>query len=154
MGLYYDCHIRKELEQIMAIEKVTVEWVRDQVFILNDHLGFPIVMALPEGVLGADLLPLSLIGCAIWDVMNILRKQKQNVSRFEVEAQSERDDDPPWRFQRIRVLYRIWGNGLEKAAIERAIRLNEDKYCSTYATLKPALEILSDYEHLSAEGRE
>jgi putative redox protein len=120
--------------------------VRDQVFILRDHLGFPIVMTQPGGVLGADLLPLSLIGCAGWDVVNILTKQRQAVSRFEVQAESDRDEDPPWTFRRIRVTYRIWGAGVNSEAVERAIKLTEEKYCSTFATLKPALQIESTYE--------
>src|SRR4030043_1841070 len=133
----------------MATEKVTAEWQHDQVFMLRDQHGFPIVMAQPEGVLGADLLPLSLIGCAIWDVTSILRKQQQDVKRIEVEAHSERDEEPPWRFRKIRVLYRIWGDGVKPAAVERAIRLTEDKYCSIYVTLKSAVEIISEYEILT-----
>ena len=135
----------------MPIEKVTAQWIEDQAFLLKDHQGFPIVMAQPTGVLGADLLPLSLIGCAGWDVMSILRKQKQSVLRCEVEAESERDDEPPWRFRRIRVLYKIWGRGVEPAAVERAIRLTEEKYCSVFVTLKDAVEILSRYE-IRGEG--
>jgi putative redox protein len=130
----------------MSIEKVTAEWVKDQVFLLRDQKGFPIIMSQPDGVLGADLLPLSLIGCSIWDVMNILRKQKQDVIRLEVQAESDREADPPWRFKRIRVKYQIWGNDITQAAVERAIHLTESKYCSTFATLKPALEIVSEYE--------
>src|SRR4030042_3987964 len=105
----------------MATEKVTAEWQHDQVFMLRDQHGYPIVMAQPDGVLGADLLPLSLIGCAIWDVTSILRKQKQEIKRIEVEAFSERDDDPPWRFRKLRVLYRIWGVGGKPAAVQGAI---------------------------------
>jgi putative redox protein len=134
----------------MRTEKVTAQWLADQAFLLKDHKGFPIVMAQPMGVLGADLLPLSLIGCAGWDVMSILRKQKQPVLRCEVEAESERDEEPPWRFRRIRVLYKIWG-GVDPAALERAIRLTEEKYCSVFVTLRDTVEILSRYEVLSEE---
>lgn len=134
----------------MRTEKVTAEWLADQAFLLKDHKGFPIVMAQPMGVLGADLLPLSLIGCAGWDVMSILRKQKQPVLRCEVEAESERDEQPPWRFRRIRVLYKIWG-GVDPAALERAIRLTEEKYCSVFVTLRDAVEIQSRYEILPEE---
>jgi putative redox protein len=134
----------------MRTEKVTAKWLEDEAFLLKDHQGFPIVMAQPVGVLGADLLPLSLIGCAGWDVMSILRKQKQPVLRCEVEAESERDEEPPWRFRRIRVLYKIWG-GVDPAALERAIRLTEEKYCSVFVTLRDAVEILSRYEVLSEE---
>ena len=135
----------------MRTEKVTAEWLADQAFLLKDHQGFPIVMAQPMGVLGADLLPLSLIGCAGWDVMSILRKQKQPVLRCEVEAESDRDDEPPWRFRRIRVLYKIWGREVDRAAIERAVRLTEEKYCSVFVTLKDAIEIQSRYEIVNEE---
>ena len=138
----------------MASEKVTAEWQHDQVFMLRDQHGYPIVMAQPDGVLGADLLPLSLIGCAIWDVTSILRKQKQAINRIEVEATSERDDDPPWQFRKIRVLYRIWGTQVKRAAVERAIRLTEEKYCSVYATLKPAIELVSEFEILDEPVQE
>lgn len=136
----------------MITEKVSAEWLHDQVFRLHDHQGFPIIMAQPDGVLGADLLPLSLIGCAIWDVTSILLKQKQSIQRLEVEAYSERDDAPPWRFRKIRVVYKIWGDDVAKAAIERAIHLTESKYCSIYATLKSAIELVSEYELLPWVG--
>jgi putative redox protein len=130
----------------MPTETVTADWVREQVFMLRDHAGFPIIMAKPNGVLGADLLPLSLIGCAIWDVVDILRKQRQPVTRCEVHAESERDVEPPWRFRKIGIVYRVWGTRVDPAAVERAIRLTEEKYCSTYATLRSAVQITSRYE--------
>jgi putative redox protein len=138
----------------MSTGKVTAEWVRDQVFLLQDRNKFPIIMAQPEGLVGSDLLPLSLIGCAIWDITSILRKQKQNIRRIEVEAHSEQDDEPPWQFRKIRVLYRFWGEEIKRSAVERAIRLSEEKYCAIYVTLKPALEIVSEYEILTDQVRE
>lgn len=133
-------------EASVPVETVTAEWIRGREFLLRDHQGFPILMANPGGVLGADLLPLSLIGCAIWDVTEILRKQRQRVERLKVEARSEREDEQPWRFRRIRVVYRIWGTMVDRAAVERAVRLTEDRYCSIMATLRPAVEILSEVE--------
>jgi len=133
----------------MPTETVRADWIADQVFLLRDRAGFPIVMTQPQGVNGADLLPLSLIGCAAWDILDILRKQRQAVTRFEVIADSERDDEPPWRFRRIRVLYRIGGRNLDARRVERAIELTETKYCSIYVTLRDAIEIVSDYEIVS-----
>jgi putative redox protein len=137
----------------MATETVTAEWVNEQVFLLRDHKGFPIVMSQPDGVLGADLLPLSLIGCSIWDVTSILKKQKQTITRLEVQAESEREAEPPWRFLSIRVTYRIWGRDIQPSAVVKAIKLTEEKYCATFATLRPAMEIVSDYE-IIAVGEE
>jgi hypothetical protein len=61
-------------EAFTAVETVHVDWVEEHVFLLRGHFGFPIVMTQPNGANGADLLPLTLIGCAAWDVMDILKK--------------------------------------------------------------------------------
>lgn len=130
----------------MPTETVRANWLGEQVFLLKDHLGFPIVMTQPQGVSGADLLPLSLIGCAAWDVVAILKKQRQQVTALEVSAESERDDEPPWRFRRIRVVYHLTGKDLAADKVQRAIDLAQEKYCSIYATLRDAVVIESRYE--------
>lgn len=129
----------------MPTETVHAEWVNDLVFLLKDQFGFPIVMTQPQGVNGADLLPLSLIGCAAWDVVAILKKQRQQVTGLEVSAESERDPDPPWRFRRIHITYHLRGRNLTEKSVKRAIELAEKKYCSIYATLRETVEILSEY---------
>ena len=133
----------------MPTETVSVEWLGDQVFLLNDRAGFPIVMARPTGVNGADLLPLSVIGCAVWDVVLILNKQHQEIHSLKVTAESVRDDEPPWRFRKIRIHYRLAGRDLSREKIQRAIELSQTRYCSTYATLKDAVELTSDFEIVS-----
>ena len=130
----------------MHTQSVRVDWIERQVFLLQDQFGFPIVMTQPMGVNGADLLPLSLIGCSAWDVLSILQKQRQAVTRLEVVAESEREDDPPWRFLKIRILYGSGGRGVNASQIRKAIDLTENKYCSTYATLRQAIELLSEFE--------
>ena len=108
-------------------------------------------MTQPSGVNGADLLPLSLIGCAAWDVQTILVKQRQQITAFEASADSERDDDPPWRFRKIHVHYRIQGRHLNEERIKSAIELAESKYCSIYVTLRDAVALDSDYEIINQE---
>jgi len=130
----------------MSTETVHAEWVRDEVFLLKDHFDFPLVMTQPQGVNGADLLPLSLIGCAGWDVIAILKKQRQQVTCLEVSAESQRDEAPPWRFRRILIHYRLRGRNLVTERVKRAIDLAETKYCSVYATLRGAVEIQSEFE--------
>lgn len=130
----------------MPNETVAVDWVRDQMFLLRDHSGFPVVMTQPDGVNGADLLPLSVIGCALWDIASILQKQRQPLMGLQATAESLRDEQPPWRFRRIHIHYKFTGRDLNEDHIRRAIELSETKYCSTYATLRDCVEITSDYE--------
>jgi putative redox protein len=130
----------------LSSEVVHVEWVKDQVFLLRDHFNFPLVMAQPAGVNGADLLPLSIAGCAVWDILSILQKQHQNITGMRASAESVRELEPPWRFKRIHLRYIISGHDLNLEMIQRAVMLSETKYCSTLATLRQALEITSQVE--------
>jgi putative redox protein len=136
----------------MSSQTVRADWISDQLFLLRDRNDFPIVMTQPNGVNGADLLPLSLIGCAAWDIMSILHKQRQQVVALQVIADSEQDEASPWRFRRIHVRYRFSGRNLKARSIKRAIALSETKYCSIYATLRDAVEIRSEYEIIDEGG--
>jgi len=129
-----------------STETVDARWVDGQVFLLRGRNAFPIVLSQPDGARGADLLPLSLIGCPAWDVVAILRKQRQSITGFEVSARSVREEEAPWRFQQIHVHYRIRGKDLDRDRISRAIELAENKYCSIYATLRKAVDLRSDFE--------
>lgn len=130
----------------MPTETVHAQWIEENVFLLRDRFDFPLVMTQPHGVNGADLLPLSLIGCAAWDIVAILRKQRQPVRGFSVRAESTREAAPPWRFTQIHIRYRVHGRGLAPAQVQRAIDLTEQKYCAIYATLRQAVALTSSYE--------
>jgi putative redox protein len=136
----------------MPTETVHADWIDDQRFLLRDRFDFPVVMAQPNGVSGSDLLPLSLIGCAAWDVIAILRKQRQKVTGFQVAAESEREENPPWRFRHILITYRLTGRGIDPNRVQRAIELTEQKYCSIFATLSRAVEIRSEFEIIEDPG--
>ncbi|HUG34466.1 MAG TPA: OsmC family protein [Anaerolineales bacterium] len=130
----------------MLLETVSLDWVQDHRFELNDRNGYTVIMDQPDGVNASDLLPLSLIGCSSYDVIAILQKQRQDVVDLSVSAQSTRDPDPPWRFRKIHIQYKLSGRALDPDKVRRAIHLAEEKYCGVYATLKDALEISNDFE--------
>jgi putative redox protein len=130
----------------MAVETVRAQWVEEKTFLLKDHHDYPVVMTQPMGVIGADLLPMSLAGCAAWDVLDILIKQRQQVTALEVTAESVREDEAPWRFKKITLHYKISGKDINPDAVKRAVSLSEGKYCSIYATLRGAVELVSEVE--------
>ena len=132
----------------MARHTVRAEWLGRMRFQLCDRAGFPVMMSQPEGVKGSDLLPMSLIGCAAWDVMDILKKQRQQITALEVSADSEREEEAPWRFKKICLRYKISGHDINQNAVQRAVALTEGKYCSIYATLRAAIELVSEVEIL------
>ena len=135
-----------EADAGMNAEMVQALWVDGNRFLLQDRFGFPVVMTQPNGVSGADLLPMSLIGCAAWDVIAILQKMRQQVTGLHVTAASEREEEPPWRFKRIHIHYMVRGTNLSPDRVQRAITLSEQNYCSIHATLRQVVEITSDFE--------
>jgi putative redox protein len=78
--------------------------------------------------------------------MGIRRTKRLVVTGYVVGVSGERRDEYPRRFTRIEVVHRLSGRDLSGAAIEEAIRLSDTKYCTVYATLAPAVEIVSRYE--------
>lgn len=130
----------------MANKPVHLKWNPEEQFMLADDDNYQIVMKKPKGVKASDLLPMALIGCASHDVVEILQKQKQNLEQLNVSAESEQDENPPWKFRKIHIHYQAVGKGLDAEKLRKAIQLSEEKYCSVYNTLKDAVEITFDFE--------
>jgi putative redox protein len=89
----------------------------------------------------------SLAACSSFHVLTVLKKMRQNVKEYSVEATAERRESPPPRvFTKIHLKYVVKGPHINPEAVEKAIRLSEEKYCSVGGMLKKAVEITSSYE--------
>ena len=130
----------------MASDTVHLNWSEENQFILSDMEDFKIKMMRPNGVKPSDMMAMALIGCSSVDVVEILKKQRQDLQELKVTAQSTQDDDPPWRFRKIHIHYQAIGKDIDLEKLGKAIRISEEKYCSVYATLRDAIEITHDYE--------
>ena len=97
-----------------------------------------------------EALMLGLAGCTGMDVIDILRKKRQPVTGFEVIAQGQTADEHPHKYVAIKVTYVITGDGVDPAAVERALQLSETKYCGAMATLRQAAPVELKYEIVSA----
>jgi putative redox protein len=98
------------------------------------------------GMRPAELIPLALAGCTAMDVISILRKKRQDVRSYSVEAVGTQADDHPNAFTRIDVTHVVEGPAIEVEAVRRAIELSATKYCSVGATLASgAVEIHHAY---------
>lgn len=124
-----------------------VRWIGERQFVGIDSTRHAIVISTADaengtGAKPSDLLLLALGSCSAVDVVEILRKKRQAITGLRVLLQGEQDPEPPWAFRRIRVSYEVRGRGLSAPAVEQAIALAEEKYCSVRATLegKVALE--------------
>ncbi len=106
------------------------------------------------GARPAELVPLALAGCTAMDVISILRKKRQTVTRYEVRATGIQADDHPNEYRRIDVVHVVEGD-VEIAALARAIELSATKYCSVGSTLSTGVtEIHHAYQLRTPSGGE
>jgi putative redox protein len=94
-----------------------------------------------------EMLLLSLGGCMAIDLRVILEKSRVPLTGLELSVEGDRREQEPRSYESIRLHFRIEGPAeADRARIERAIRLSEEKYCSVYHSLGSDIEIRSTYE--------
>ena len=80
-------------------------------------------------------------GCAAWDVVEILRKQRQDVTAIECHVDGEQQADAPWTFRRVDLVFTVHGRALDHGRVDRAVALAVEKYCSVLSTVAHAATI-------------
>ena len=93
-----------------------------------------------------ELVLIGLCGCTGYDVVSILQKKREPIRSLEVRAQAERAPTPPSVYTEIKLIYRVGGKVSHKA-VEDAVRLSEEKYCSVSAMLAKTAKITTDIEY-------
>lgn len=93
-----------------------------------------------------ELVLIGLCGCTGYDVVSILKKKREPLTGLEVRAEAERAPDPPSVYTSIRLVYRIGGK-VSRKAVEDAVRLSEEKYCSVSAMLGKTAKISTAIEY-------
>lgn len=137
--------------------QATVKWTGSGQFVGTDSTKHCMVMSTQDEENGTGLKPtevllLALGGCTGVDVVSILKKGRQNLTGLEIQVTGEQDPDPPRTFRKIHIEYRLTGRGLSREAVERAIRLSEEKYCSVRATISGVAEVTSAYTLVQDES--
>jgi putative redox protein len=144
--------MRKEGE--MALQNVRVKWTEAKQFVGTDSGKHSIVISSHDGdnhtgTRPSDLLLLSLASCSGYDVVEILNKKRVNLQKLEIEVEPTQDKEPPNTFRRIHLTYRIMGKDLTDKALDQAIKLSLEKYCSVASTISGKAEISYDFEILA-----
>ncbi len=93
------------------------------------------------------MLLIALGACTATDVVIILKKKRQELQALEVICSGERATEPPKVWTKLEVLYRLRGR-LDEVAVQRAIQLSEEKYCSVSAMLQKTAKLSWRYEIL------
>ena len=90
---------------------------------------------------------MALAGCTAFDVITILRqKYHQKVTGYEVRVEADQTERPPQVFTAARIVHVVTGCEIDRAAVEEAIRLSEEKYCSVGTMVKQTARLQTTYE--------
>ena len=125
-----------------------VTWVEDRRFVGKAPSGHAIVVDGSAEKLGPspmELLLVGMAGCTAYDVISILQKKRQAVTGLQVTARAERAEEPPRVYTAIEVEYIVRGRGIKAKAVEDAIRLSEEKYCSASIMLGKTARIATSF---------
>jgi len=133
----------------MGTSTTTLQWLSGKRFVGIDSTNHSVVLSSKDegvGVKPSDMLLIALASCTAVDVVEILAKKRMPLDSMEIVTTGEQDTDPPWTFRRIHLKYRLSGQGLTDKAVEQAIQLSEEKYCSVAATVRATAEITTEFE--------
>ena len=133
--------------------EATIKWLPGGLtFIGTDSTKHSVVLSPVSegtGMKPSDLLLVAVGSCSAVDVVGILEKKRTPLSSLEIEVTGEQDANPPWTYRSVHVHYVLSGNGLTAKAVEQAILLSEEKYCSVASTIRGVAALSHSYEILT-----
>lgn len=135
--------------------KCTVNWLADSgmAFVAETGSGHLITMdGAPDGG-GRNLAPRPMetvlagaAGCTAYDVVLILKRGRHDVRGCQVQVESERAATDPKVFIRINLHFIVSGRGVPEGAVQRAVQLSHEKYCSATIMLAKTAEVTTSVE--------
>jgi putative redox protein len=115
---------------------VALTWEGDHRFDAVDRDGLPVDIdgSAVLGVRPSDLLPMALAGCSGVDVLSQVGAER--VTSFDITVRYTKEPDPPWRFQRFRLHYRIAGPDLSEREVVEAVHRSHEEMCSVSQAIR------------------
>ena len=133
--------------------KARVKWVEQVSFLGETESSHAVLMdGSPEaggrnlGPRPMEMLLLGTGGCTSFDVISILKKSRQAISDCYVELEAERAETDPKVFTKIHMHFVVKGKDIKPEAVEKAIKLSAEKYCSASIMLGATVAITHDFE--------
>ena len=134
-----------------AMAEAMVTWVQGEQFVASGTGGHSVVLDAPggretwQGMKPPETLLAALGGCTGIDVIDILRKKRQQVSGLRVSVHGEQREEFPRAFERITMHFEVRGRDVSQQAVEQSIELSQQKYCSVAATVRGVATIATSY---------
>jgi len=136
--------------------KARVKWVESSLFVAQSGSGHSVVLDGPPeaggqnlGVRPMEMVLLGLGGCTAFDVVDILRKKREQVTGCAVEIEADRAETAPKVFTKIHVRYIVTGRNIKEESVRRAVELSAEKYCSVSIMLGKTAHMTHDYQILN-----
>lgn len=133
--------------------KARVKWIEGIAFMGETESGHAVVMDGAPAAGGRNLGPrpmemllLGAGGCSSIDVIMILKKSRQAVSDCHVEIEAERAETDPKVFTKIHMHFVVKGKDIKPEAVEKAVKLSAEKYCSASIMLGATAAMTHDFE--------
>ena len=139
--------------------QVNISWQGNVHFVASNESGHQVLMDGPPDSGGQDkgsrpmeLMLMGLGGCTAFDVVEILRKGRQQIDNVEISLNAKRADAVPAVFEEIAIHFVIFGTKVDEGRVRRAIALTAEKYCSASIMLESAgVELTHGYEIRESE---
>lgn len=120
---------------------VKTVWKEKMAF--DSHVGNHVVRMDASPEMGDDsgpspkhLVLAGLAGCSGMDVVSLLRKMRVEFTAFDIQIKTELTEEHPHVFSEIHMVYHVAGKELDKAKVEKAVNLSQERYCGVAAMLK------------------
>lgn len=130
---------------MVTTKEAKVTWTGEKQFLAWAGSNHSIVLDADRernsGLSPMELLLMGLGGCTGVDVVNILKKKHLEIRDYEIKITGEQRDEYPKIYTKIKVVHVIRGENIPKKAVEDAVQLSVDKYCSVSAMLEKTADI-------------
>lgn len=133
--------------------KATVQWTDDMRFAASADSGHEVIIDTGTANGGGDTGPrpmemvlMGLGGCTGMDVVSILKKMRIEFDDFRIDIEADRAADHPKVFNRVNMVYRVWGRDVPEDKVKRAVELTQERYCSVLHMVNKTAQVGYRYE--------
>lgn len=133
--------------------KITSKWLDGMCFVATNEQGHSVIMegsategAVKRGASPMELLLMGMAGCSSIDVVMIAEKQRQKVRDCRATVTAKRAETTPKVFTEIHLHFTVIGEDLQENAIEKAVKMSAEKYCSASIMLSKAAQVTHSFE--------
>lgn len=132
---------------------ISTDWKGDMTYEVETVGGKLTLDATPDengkarGMTPKYLMLVSLAGCTSMDVTSLLEKMRAQVTDFKIEVEGNLTEEHPKYYDKVKMIYKFKGEGLQKDKIEKAVKLSVDRYCGVYEMFRQFADVSYEIQY-------